>query len=192
MNTRAAFWAIALTLFLAGLGLPVPENPVLMGGGYALYRQISPPASSICFWYLAILSGDLLLFAMAYWLFTRPTLSTLLRRYVGKRRIDKYQMAFGRRGGWKLFLARFTFGIRAVAYIAAGAARYSWQRFLAVDALSVAIQVLLFVGLGYYAGERIEWARTTGERMALVLGILALVCILITWVFSAIVRKLFG
>lgn len=192
MNMRSIFWAIALTLFLGGLGLPVPENPILMGGGYALYRQISSPVSSLCFWYLAIVCGDLLLFAAAYWVFTRPAFSTLLERYVGKRRLDKYQRAFARRGGWTLFLARFTFGIRAVAYIAAGAARYSWQRFVVMDGLSVAIQVILFVGIGYLAGERIEWAKATGERIALVLGILALISILITWASLVLVRRLSG
>lgn len=192
MHMRSIFWAIALTLFLGGLGLPFPENPILMGGGYALYRQISSPVFSLCIWYLAILCGDLLLFAATYWLFTRPAFSTLLERYVGKRRLDKYQKAFARRGGWTLFFARFTFGIRSVAYIAAGAARYSWQRFLAVDGLSVAIQVILFVGIGYLAGERIEWAKATGERIALVLGILALISILITWASLVLVRRLSG
>ena len=58
----------------------------------------------------------------------------------------------------------FTFGIRALVYLAAGAARYPWQRFLAVDGVSVAAQVLLFVGIGYYAGERIQWALSTGKK----------------------------
>ena len=89
-----------------------------------------------------------------------------------------------------LFLARFTFGIRALVYLAAGAARYPWQRFLAVDGVSVALQVLLFVGIGYYAGEKTSWAQTTGEKIALVLGICALGGMIISYVFSLILRKL--
>ena len=89
-----------------------------------------------------------------------------------------------------LFLARFTFGIRALVYLAAGAARYPWQRFLAVDGVSVALQVLLFVGIGYYAGEKTSWAQTTGKKIALVLGICALGGMIISYVFSLILRKL--
>jgi len=41
---------------------------------------------------------------------------------------------------------------------------------LAVDGVSVTIQVLLFVGIGYYAGERTKWAQTTGERRNKAIG----------------------
>ena len=190
INIRSAFWALTLLLFLGGLGIPVPENPALMGGGYILHEQISPPLTSLCVWYLAIMAGDSLLFALAYWLFSRPALSALLDRYLGKKRTEEYRTAFAQRAGMTLFLARFTFGIRALVYLAAGAARYPWQRFLAVDGVSVALQVLLFVGIGYYAGEKTSWAQTTGEKIALVLGICALGGMIISYVFSLILRKL--
>ena len=190
LKVRSAFWAIAILLFLGGLGIPIPENPALMGGGYALHRHLSPPVASLFVWYLAIMAGDLLLFASSYWLFTRPTLSGLLDRYVGRKRLKEYQMTFAGRAGWTLFLARFTFGIRALVYLAAGAARYPWQRFLAVDGVSVAVQVLLFVGIGFYAGERTKWAETTGQKVALILGICALGGILVSYISSILLRKL--
>jgi membrane protein DedA with SNARE-associated domain len=116
-------------------------------------------------------------------------MARFLKRYVGKKRFESYQEAFVARGGWTLFLARFTFGIRAVAYVAAGAAHYSWKRFLIVDGISVAFQVLLFVGIGYFAGERLEWAYDTGEKLVLILGLLALLILAITWVSTYLLRK---
>jgi membrane protein DedA with SNARE-associated domain len=190
INVRSAFWAITILLFLGGLGIPIPENPALMGGGYALHKHLSSPVVSLFVWYLAIILGDSLLFASSYWLFTRPTLSQLLNRYVGRKRLEKYRATFAGRGGWTLFLARFTFGIRALVYLAAGAARYPWQRFLAVDGVSVAIQVLVFVGIGFYAGERTKWAQTTGEKIALVLGICALGGIMVSYFSSIILKRL--
>ena len=155
-----------------------------------MFKQISPPMRSLFLWFLAILGGDFLLFALSHWFFTRDAVSALLKRCMGTERLEKYQMTFACWGGLMLFLARFTFGVRAVAYVAAGAARYSWLRFLVVDGVSVAIQVLLFVGIGYYAGEHVEWARASGEKIALLLGLLALITILITWVSWASVQKL--
>jgi membrane-associated protein len=190
INMRSVFWAIAVLLFMGGIGLPVPENPALMGGGYALHKHLSPPLVSLFVWYLAIMVGDLLLFASAYWLFTRPKLSEILDRYVGGKRLEDYRSAFSGRAGWALFFARFTFGIRALVYLAAGAARYPWQRFLAVDGVSVAIQVLLFVGIGYYAGEKTKWAQTTGEKIAFLLGICAVAGIIISYLSSIIVKRL--
>jgi membrane protein DedA with SNARE-associated domain len=190
INMRSVFWAIAVLLFMGGIGLPIPENPALMGGGYALHKHLSPPLASLCLWYLAIMAGDSLLFASSYWLFTRPRLSELLNRYVGGKRLEEYRTTFAGRAGWALFFARFTFGIRALVYLAAGAARYPWQRFLAVDGVSVAIQVLLFVGIGYYAGGRTKWAQTTGEKIAFFLGICALAGIIVSYLSSVILQKL--
>lgn len=190
INIRSAFWALTFLLFLGGLGIPVPENPALMGGGYLLHTRMSPPITSLGVWYLAVMAGDSLLFALAYWLFSRPALSGLLDRYLGKKRTEEYRTAFAQRAGWTLFLARFTFGIRALVYLAAGAARYPWRRFLVVDGVSVAIQVLLFVGIGYYAGEQTNWAQATGEKIALLLGICGLGAIMISYIFSVLLRRL--
>ena len=190
INIRSAFWALTFLLFLGGLGIPVPENPALMGGGYLLHEQISPPITSLCVWYLAIMAGDSLLFASAYWLFSRPALSALLDRYLGKKRTEEYRTAFAQRAGLTLFLARFTFGIRALVYLAAGAARYPWRRFLTVDGMSVALQVLLFVGVGYYAGKQTNWAQTTGEKIALLLGICGLGGMMISYIFSVLLQRL--
>ncbi|MGD8372839.1 MAG: VTT domain-containing protein [Syntrophobacterales bacterium] len=190
VQMRSVFWAIAILLFLGGLGIPVPENPALMGGGYALHKHLSPPLASLFVWYLAIMLGDSLLFASSYWIFTRPRPSELLERYVGRKKLEEYRTTFAGRAGWTLFLARFTFGIRALVYLAAGAARYPWQRFLAIDGVSVALQVLLFVGIGFYAGERTKWAQSTGEKIALLLGIFALAGIFVSYFSSAILQKL--
>jgi membrane protein DedA with SNARE-associated domain len=117
-------------------------------------------------------------------------LSGLLNRYVGRKKLEEYRTAFAQRAGWTLFLARFAFGVRALAYMAAGAARYPWRRFLAVDGVSVALQVILFVGIGYYAGEKTKWAQITGEKIALLLGIVGLAGIIISLLFSLVLQKL--
>jgi membrane protein DedA with SNARE-associated domain len=118
--------------------------------------------------------------------------ASLLTRYVGLKQFDAYKSAFAARGALTLFLARFAFAIRAVAYIAAGAAHYPWRRFLVVDALSVAVQVALFVGVGYYAGEHIEWALTTGEKLVVVLGLVAALTLVIAWVSTFFIRRFSG
>ncbi|UCF57147.1 MAG: hypothetical protein JSW15_01290 [Deltaproteobacteria bacterium] len=63
------------------------------------------------------------------------------------------------------------------------------MRFLVVDGLSVAIQVLMFVGMGYYAGEKIEWAEATGTKIALLLSIAAISTLIFTWIYAALMRR---
>jgi membrane protein DedA with SNARE-associated domain len=190
MRIESVIWVIALALLLGGLGLPVPENPALVGGGYAIYRGVVATIPGLCLWYVAIICGDIVLFAVARWFFRRPSPSGWLKRWAGKKRFDRYQRAFLSWGGWTLFLARFTFGIRAVAYFAAGAASYPWIRFLLVDSASVAIQMLVFVGIGYYAGERVELAKTTGTKIALLLSLAAILTVIFTWIYTLFLRRL--
>ncbi len=190
MKIGSVSWAIGIALFLGGLGLPVPENPALVGGGYAIYQGVAPPVTALCLWYLAILWGDFFLFAMARWFFGRPSPSVWLKRWAGKNRFHRYQQAFLNWGGWTLFVARFTFGIRALAYFAAGAAKYPWIRFLVVDAVSVAIQVIMFVGIGYYAGERVEWAKASSTKIALLLSLAAILTLIFTWIYALLVRRI--
>jgi membrane protein DedA with SNARE-associated domain len=52
----------------------------------------------------------------------------------------------------------------------------------------VAIQVLLFVGLGYYAGERTKWAQSTGEKIAILLFLFAAAGLIVSY-FSSIILK---
>jgi membrane protein DedA with SNARE-associated domain len=59
-----------------------------------------------------------------------------------------------------------------------------------VDGLSVAIQVIIFVGIGYFAGEKVEWAHATSEKIVLLLAVIAFASILITWVASVFMRRL--
>jgi hypothetical protein len=47
MSIRSVFWAIALSLFVGALGFPILENPILMGGGYVIFKQVSPPAATL-------------------------------------------------------------------------------------------------------------------------------------------------
>ncbi len=185
---QSVLWGVALSLFFGGLGLPVPENPLLIGGGYAISQGLSPFFASIILWYFAILSGDFILFSVVRWLFSWPGINSFIVKLTGKKRIELYQNAFMHYGGWTLFLARFTFGIRAAAYVAAGIARYPWFRFVLVDGISVAIQLLLFVALGRYAAERIEWAKATSQTITLFLTGAVVVSISISIGASRIIR----
>jgi len=190
LSAESVTWGLAFSLFLGGLGLPVPENPLLIGAGYAISQGLASPIEGIPLWYGAIVLGDTALFVGVRWLFTWPFMNALITRMVGAKRLSLYQELFYQKGGWTLFLARFTFGIRAAAYVAAGAAKYPWLRFLAVDAVSVGIQVALFSGIGYFAGDRVEWAKATSETIVLLLTGAVILTILISFGATAIAKRL--
>jgi membrane protein DedA with SNARE-associated domain len=59
-----------------------------------------------------------------------------------------------------------------------------------VDGVSVAIQVLLFVGIGYHAGERTKWAQSTGEKIAFLPFLFAAVGVIVSYFSSIIFKRL--
>jgi len=190
MPTTSIAWALGFSLFLGGLGLPVPENPLLIGGGYAIYIGAVPAVPSLVVWYAAICVGDYLLYCLAYLFFNHPRPAATIRRWVGAERLDAYQQAFSVHGAWTLFLARFAWGVRFLAYLAAGAAHYPWKRFVIVDSLSVLVQVLLFTGLGYVAGDKIEVAQRAGHTIVVVLGAVALISMILAWISAAMMKRI--
>lgn len=127
--------------------------------------------------------------AIALKAFSRPSLLDFVMRFVRKDRFEKYRGAFLRHGGWMLFLARFTFGIRALAYLAAGAARYPLRRFLLIDGMSVAIQVLFFVGIGSYAGKNIKWEKATAHDITILIMGAAVLSVLFSLGATFLVKR---
>ena len=47
--TNSVLWGITLSLYAGGSGVPVPENALLIAGGYSLYQEICPPAAGVYF-----------------------------------------------------------------------------------------------------------------------------------------------
>jgi len=60
--THSVLWGITLSLFAGGLGVPVPENALVIAGGYAIYQGLCPPVLAMALWYAALILGDTTLF----------------------------------------------------------------------------------------------------------------------------------
>ena len=189
LPASSVLWGVTFSLYAGGVGIPLPENALIIAGGYAIYQGICPIAVSMSLWFAALICGDITLFLLVRWLFSRLAFSHILDRFVRPEKLEKYKKAFSRHGGWTLFLARFAFGIRAAAYVAAGAANYPFRRFLIVDSASVGIQLLLFIGIGYYGSGQIEWAKAAVHEIAILLAIFALLSVLVTVAASLLIKR---
>lgn len=189
LPSSSVLWGVTFSLYAGGLGIPLPENALIIAGGYSIYQGLCLAAVGIPLWYAALICGDITLFLLVRWLFSRPAFSHILDRFVRPDKLEKYKKAFSRHAGWTLFLARFAFGIRAAAYVAAGAANYPLRRFLLVDGLSVGIQLLLFIGIGYYGSGQIEWAKAAVHEIAILLGIFALLSVLVSIAASVLIKR---
>lgn len=176
------YLAVAFLFLLCGMGLPLPEELVLLYGGYACARS---PAGVTLPWMIAccagaILAGDLLPYVLGRTFGTRLLRLRWLRLLVTKKRLAKFDRWFRRRGDLVIFIARFIAGIRMVAFFTAGTMKMPLRRFLLLDGLGIALIVPLLVWVGdrcadffdetWQRVQRIErgllWAAVSGVVLA--------------------------
>ncbi|MEV0463117.1 DedA family protein [Nocardia tengchongensis] len=105
--------------------------------------------------------------------------ASILDRHRG--RLDGAQDYLARRGGWAVFLGRFTAFFRAMMPALAGTSRMPYRRFLLFNAVGGIVWGAIFVVLGFVAGQSYEAvAKTVGRDLAF--GAAAVVVLaLIVW-----------
>lgn len=141
--------AILATLVLGGVGLPVPEDIVVLTAGGLIHRQVTELWSTVATCACGVLGGDLILFCVARHLGGAALRRPLFSRLLPKERRERLQTLFERRGGIVVLVARQLAGVRAPVFAMAGLQKMRLWRFLAWDALGFCISAPLFLGLGY-------------------------------------------
>lgn len=142
-------------IVLTGFGLPLPEELAVVTAGVLSARGELDPVVAVVVCMLAALIGDSAVYA----------LGAFARRHAGERvrwwfpkvsdeRLQKTNELLHRHGFKVLLVARFLVGLRFPFYIAIGASRMSFARFLVVDSACVAAVVTSFFALSYVLSER--------------------------------------
>ncbi len=133
-------------IFLTGAGLPLPEDVALLGAGYLVHSGTTALYPTLAVALVAVLAGDLFLYAAGHRL--GRALATHPRYGLSPERLARAERFFTRWGTLAIVIARFTVGVRAGVYLAAGVLRIPLPRFLLVDALAALVNVPLLVILG--------------------------------------------
>ena len=106
----------AILFLLCGMGLPLPEEIVLLAGGYVCAKW--PDNATLWVMMLwcggAILVGDLIPFVLGRTFGTRLLRVRWMRMLVTKRRLAMFDRWFRRRGDMVILIARFIAGLRVV------------------------------------------------------------------------------
>ncbi len=185
MEAQVALWiagfsypAVFLLLVLCGVGAPLSEELVIITGGLVVARSgASLPAMALAA-YLGILAGDGALYrigrALGPKVFSHPKLSKMLT----PARIGFLQKMFARRGAMAVFLARFLPGLRAPAFLLAGATGLPYRRFLLADAAAAWIPAMGMTWLGFRFGPQVLADVRGGLRWLLVAAVAVGLCVL--------------
>ncbi|MHC4852760.1 MAG: DedA family protein [Planctomycetota bacterium] len=156
------YLGVGIVFLLLGIGLPIPEEVVLVVAGFICHMLHADPKVTIevmifvCV--VSILAGDLIPFTMGKLFGPRLLRLRFLRFVVSRQRLATFDRWFRRRGDLVIFFARFVPGLRTVAYFTAGTMRMRWLRFLSLDVAGILLVAPLFAVLGYASGDVIDTA----------------------------------
>ncbi|MFY0530300.1 DedA family protein [Archangium gephyra] len=162
MEAQVALWiagfsypAVFLLLVLCGVGAPLSEELVIITGGLVVAHSGASLSVMAIAAYLGIVAGDSALYRIGRSLgpkvFSHPKLSKMLT----PARIGLLQGMFARRGAMAVFLARFLPGLRAPAFLLAGATGLPYRRFLLADAAAAWIPAMGMTWLGFRFGPQV-------------------------------------
>jgi membrane protein DedA with SNARE-associated domain len=166
-------------LLAAGvIGLPVPDEALLMLAGYLAARgtlELAPvllvaSLGSTCGITINYMVGR----GLGGWLMGK---NAARRRWLNAPRLERARCWFDRVGKWGLTIAYFVPGLRHLTALVAGIAKLRWPVFTLFAFSGAIVWTATFVGLGYSVGERWQQVLAGLERHRLIVVAVAAVAL---------------
>lgn len=174
--SRYGYLAVLGLLLAAGMGAPIPEEPVQLGAGALASQGLLSffPAMVIC--WVGIVAGDLAWFSLAKRHGPRLLARPSLQRILTASRRARLEAHLARHAFLTVMLARHLSGLRLPAFALAATHGVRRSTFVVADALSALASVPLVVSVGYLGAHQLARARADLRRVELtVLGVAAVV-----------------
>jgi membrane protein DedA with SNARE-associated domain len=143
------YLAVFLFVLLGNLGLPVPEESILILSGYLVYQGELRLSLVLVVGIVSCIAGD----NLGYGIGRRYGQGAILRYghlvRLTPARLDRAQQFVSRFGAFAVFAARFVTGIRFLAGPLAGSTGLAPLTFVTANALGAIVYVPTTVGIGY-------------------------------------------
>ncbi len=191
-HSPLSLWGPFFVLLLCGLGLPIPEDVVLVAAGALGEIDGRGWVEVSVLMYVGVMLGDTMIFMAGHFFGARLRSSKWFQRYLSAKKQQKVEDLFERYHSWVLFVGRFLPGLRAPIFFTAGSTRVKFLKFFFFDGLAALISVPFFVWLGHWLWAKfkddiaqLERALSTTQTYTMVVaGVLLIV------VVTLVVRKI--
>jgi membrane protein DedA with SNARE-associated domain len=156
------YGALFLLLMLGIVGLPIPDETLLVFCGYLIWKgELSLPGT-----YAAGLAGSCCGITISYFIGRTAGLGVVHRfgkyLHVNEAQLERVHRWFDRRGHWALLFGYYVVGVRHFTAIIAGASKLEFHTFAMFAWTGAATWVAVFLTLGYVIGE--QW-RSVAETV---------------------------
>ncbi|MFZ7093403.1 phosphatase PAP2 family protein [Primorskyibacter sp. 2E233] len=184
------YWIIAAASMLEAFfltGVVIPGTLIVDAGGILVQRGVLDYFDLV--WFVAI--GSILGSEASYWT-GRLAKSTLSpgSRFMQSRAYARAQSLFARRGGIALALGRFSGPVAGLVPLVAALAGIERRTFVIWNIVGAIPFAFAHVSIGYLLGGALGHIGARATRLALLLGVLAIVLILVWWLLFRLFRLL--
>ncbi len=146
---RWGYLIVGVAVVLGNLGAPVPEETILLVGGYFAARGLLDLRVLIPTAILSATGGDSLGYWLGRWGGRRLLLKFGAAVGITLQRLHRAERYFDRYGAWTIFLARFVAGLRFMAGPLAGACRMPFTRFLPYNLAGAVVYCSAMISVAY-------------------------------------------
>lgn len=153
---KSLYLSMLALLLAASLGLPLPEDITLLLAGCLCKLGYGQVGYAILVGLVGVLTGDLVLFAVAYRLGPDVIKRRPFRWLITRTHVAQMKLQFRKHGNKIIFFGRFFVGIRSVMCVTAGLCRVPIWKFVLVDVSGAIITVPCLVGLGWWFSHSIQ------------------------------------
>jgi membrane protein DedA with SNARE-associated domain len=161
-DSPLSLWGPFFMLLLCGLGLPVPEDIVLVAAGALGEVDGRSWIEVSALMYAGVMTGDSTIFLAGRFFGGKLRAARWFQRYFSEKKQAKVENLFDRYHSWVLFIGRFLPGLRAPIFFTAGSTRVKFLKFFLFDGLAALVSVPFFVWLGHWL-----WAKFSDDIAAL-------------------------
>ena len=169
--TEYGYLGMFFLLILGIIGLPVPDEWLLVISGYLAFKNVLGFAPTVAVAFIGSAGG----FTMSYVL-GRTSSGFMIRRYghwlsIDDEKIDRAQDWFQNLGRWVLVVGPFIPGVRNLIGYVAGASKLRIHTFARFAYLGAFISSVSFVTFGYFVGRHLPWGYSRVALIAIAAGV---------------------
>lgn len=176
---QGSYLVLFAALVIAGLGVPLPEDLVMISGAILAQRGITDLPLTVGVLAFGVFVGDTVLYFFARRVGTAVYQWKLVNRMMPPARRKWVEEKIEKHGGLVVFCARHVAGFRGPTFALAAIHGISYPRFIFWDMLALVISLPLWMGLGWFFGDSIDQLMNhtaTAERL-ITLGVLGAVVV---------------
>jgi len=149
-HSPLSLWGPFLILLLCGLGLPVPEDIVLLVAGALGVMDERSWVEVAVLMYAGVMIGDSTIFLAGRFFGGKLRQAVWFQRYFSSVKQAKVEKLFDHYHSFVLFFGRFLPGLRAPIFFTAGSMKVRYWKFFLFDGSAALVSVPFFVWLGHW------------------------------------------